>query len=420
LLIQGTNEQKRMSDSVVIVGAGYAAGELAVRAAGGGRPVIMVGDEPHLPYHRPPLSKIFLSGETDEASLLLRPASSYEKLGVAHRAHTRVTHIDRAARHVVLAGGETLPYGALVLATGGRARTLNCPGSALGGVYTLRGIADSLALRGEIGAGRRAVIIGGGYIGLEVAAVAVKSGMVVTVIEAAPRVLARVAGAEISAFYEQAHRDAGVDIITGATVTALQAGADAARVGGVVLGDGRLIAADMVVAGVGLIPNVELAEDAGLKVDNGIWVDEFCRTEDPNVLAIGDCANHPCPFLGRRVRLESVPNALEQARVAADTIAGKMVPYGAVPWFWSDQYDLKLQAVGLIDGHEEVVLRGSYAARSFLLFYLRDGVLMAADAVNRAGEFMIARRLVGAVLRLPREQLADTDVKLKDLLPKAA
>jgi 3-phenylpropionate/trans-cinnamate dioxygenase ferredoxin reductase subunit len=409
-----------MNESVVIVGAGYAAGELAVRLGTSGRPVTMVGDEPHLPYHRPPLSKVFLSGDSDEASLLLRPASSYEKLGVGHRAHTRVTHIDRTARQVTLTGGETLSYGSLVLATGGRARPLNCPGGDLAGVYTLRGIADSLALRGELGAGRRAVIIGGGYIGLEVAAVAVKSGMKVTVIEAAPRVLARVAGAEISAFYEKAHRAAGVEIITAATVTALRPGSDAGRVGGVVLGDGRIIDADLVVAGVGLIPNVELAAEAGLKVDNGIWVDEYCRTEDPQVLAIGDCANHPCPFLGRRVRLESVPNALEQARVAADTIAGKMVPYGAVPWFWSDQYDLKLQAVGLIDGHEEVVLRGSYEARSFLLFYLRDGVLMAADAVNRAGEFMIARRLVGAVLRIPREQLADTDVPLKSLLPKAA
>jgi 3-phenylpropionate/trans-cinnamate dioxygenase ferredoxin reductase subunit len=191
-------------------------------------------------------------------------------------------------------------------------------------------------------------------------------------------------------------------------------------VGAVRLGDGREIPADVVVAGVGLIANTELAEDAGLKVENGIWVDEFCRTEDPHILAIGDCANHPCPFLGRRVRLESVPNALEQARVAADTILGKLQPYSAVPWFWSDQYDLKLQAVGLLDGHEQVVLRGDYAARSFLLFYLRAGVVIAADAVNRPGEFLVARRLVGAAIRPDVALLADPAAPLKAMLPKAA
>jgi 3-phenylpropionate/trans-cinnamate dioxygenase ferredoxin reductase subunit len=314
-----------------------------------------------------------------------------------------------------------LPYRWLVLATGGRARLLNCEGADLAGVFTLRGIDDSVALRAAMLAGRNLVIVGGGYIGLEVAAVAVKSGMAVTLIEAAPRVLARVAGPEISTFYEQVHRDAGVVIHTGLTVTALlpQPG-DPSRVGEVVLGDGTTIAADAVVAGVGLIPNTELAAEAGLHVDNGIWVDEYCRTEDPQVLAIGDCANHPCPFLGRRVRLESVPNALEQARVAADTMAGKLVPYAAVPWFWSDQYDLKLQAVGLADGYENAVLRGSYAARSFLLFYLKDGIVLAADAVNRPGEFLVARRLVGAAVRADAAALGDATIPLKSLIPVAA
>jgi 3-phenylpropionate/trans-cinnamate dioxygenase ferredoxin reductase subunit len=412
-----------MHDGVVIVGAGYAAGELAARLgiAGVAGPVTMVGDEPHLPYHRPPLSKVFLSGGADTESLLLRPASAYEKFGVAHRSDTRVTHIDRVAGQVTLSDGQKLPYRWLVLATGGRARMLTCPGADLAGVFTLRGIADSVALRGAMQAGGRLAIVGGGYIGLEVAAVAVKSGMNVTLIEAAPRVLARVAGPEISTFYEQVHREAGVVIHTGQTVAALvpQAG-DASRVGAVVLADGSRLAADAVVAGVGLIPNTELAADAGLHVDNGIWVDEYCRTEDQHILAIGDCANHPCPFLGRRVRLESVPNALEQARVATDTIAGKLVPYAAVPWFWSDQYDLKLQAVGLADGYDKAVLRGSYAARSFLLFYLRDGVVLAADAVNRAGEFLVARRLVGAAVRADAAALGDATVPLKSLLPMAA
>jgi 3-phenylpropionate/trans-cinnamate dioxygenase ferredoxin reductase subunit len=410
-----------MDNGVVIVGAGYAAGELAARLGPAAGPVTMVGDEAHLPYHRPPLSKVFLSGAADEASLLLRPPAAYEKFGVAHRPDTRVTAIDRAARQVALSDGTALPYTWLVLATGGRARKLACPGADLGGVFTLRGIADSLAIRRAMGTGRRLVIVGGGYIGLEVAAVAVKAGVAVTVVEAAPRVLARVAGPEISAFYEQVHRDAGVVIHTGQTVAALlEAANDPGRVGAVRLGDGREIPADVVVAGVGLIANTELAEDAGLKVENGIWVDEFCRTEDPHILAIGDCANHPCPFLGRRVRLESVPNALEQARVAADTIVGKLQPYSAVPWFWSDQYDLKLQAVGLLDGHEQVVLRGDYAARSFLLFYLRAGVVIAADAVNRPGEFLVARRLVGAAIRPDVALLADPAAPLKAMLPKAA
>jgi 3-phenylpropionate/trans-cinnamate dioxygenase ferredoxin reductase subunit len=308
-----------------------------------------------------------------------------------------------------------------VLATGGHARKLSCPGAGLAGVFTLRGIADARALRGELVPGRRMVIVGGGYIGLEVAAVAVKAGLAVTLIEAAPRVLARVAGAEISAFYEKAHRDAGVVIHTGQGVTALTPhGADPARVGGVILANGDTLPADVVVAGVGLVPHTELAEAAGLRVENGIWVDEYCRTEDPHVLAIGDCANHPCPFLGRRVRLESVPNALEQARVAADTVVGKLVPYAAVPWFWSDQYDLKLQAVGLTDGHDQVVLRGSFEARSFLVFYLRQGVVIAADAVNKPGEFLMARRLVGAVVRAEAGVLADPAVALKSLLPQAA
>jgi len=412
-----------MEPGVVIVGAGTAGGELAAKLhqTGYGGPVTLVGGEAYLPYHRPPLSKAFLAGGVDEDSLLLRPSASYETFGVVFRSNDWVTAIDRAGRTVTLRDGDTLPYQWLVLATGGQARTLTCPGADLAGVFTLRGIADARALRGALAAGRRMVIVGGGYIGLEVAAVAVKAGLAVTLIEAAPRVLARVAGAEISAFYEKAHRDAGVVIHTGQGVTALTArDDDPARVGSVVLANGAVLPADVVVAGVGLVPHTELAAAAGLRVENGIWVDEYCRTEDPHVLAIGDCANHPCPFLGRRVRLESVPNALEQARVAADTIVGKLVPYAAVPWFWSDQYDLKLQAVGLADGHDQVVLRGSFEARRFLVFYLRQGVVIAADAVNSPGEFLAARRLVGAVVRAEAGVLADPAVPLKTLLPQAA
>jgi 3-phenylpropionate/trans-cinnamate dioxygenase ferredoxin reductase component len=409
-----------MQAGVVIAGAGFAAGDAAVRIRQGGYgpPITMVGAEPHLPYHRPPLSKTFLAGEAAQETLLLRPENAYEKLNIGFVANTSVTRIDRAAHTIALSDGRELAYEKLVLATGGRARPLQCAGNDLAGLYTLRTIGDVDAIRAHFDAGRQLVIIGGGYIGLEVAAVAVKHGLLVTVIEAAPRVLARVAGMEISAFYEKAHRDAGVRIVTGQTVQALTGSPeDLSRLGGVVLSDGSMLQADFAVAGVGLIPNTEVAEEAGLKVDNGIWVDEYCRTEDPDVLAIGDCSNHPSRFLGRRVRLESVPNALEQARVAADTINGKMLPYAAVPWFWSDQYDLKLQAVGLSEGHDQVVLRGDMGARSFVVFYLRQGVLIAADAVNKAGEFMVAKRLVGAQLRADIGALADPAVPLKGLLP---
>lgn len=412
--------QPGSAPGVVIVGAGYSAGEAAVRVRQGGYAgsITMVGAEPHLPYHRPPLSKTFLAGEVVEDSLLLRPATAYAKLAIDTVLGTRVEHIDRTAHEVKLSGGRTLGYKKLVLATGGQARKLTCAGADLRGVYTLRTIADVDAIRPHLSAGEALAIIGGGYIGLEVAAVARKHGLEVTVIEAAPRVLARVAGMEISAFYEKAHRDAGVTVLTSQTVQNLQPGArDPERVGSVTLGGGGEVRADFVVVGVGLIPHTELAEQAGLKVDNGIWVDEYCRSEDPDILAIGDCANHPCAFLGRRVRLESVPNALEQARVAADTINGKLVPYGAVPWFWSDQYDLKLQAVGLSEGHDQVVLRGSMEARSFLVFYLRGGAVLAADAVNKPGEFLMAKRLVGARLAADAGALANPAVPLKSLVP---
>ena len=404
---------------VIIAGAGFAAGEFAIRLrqAGYRKTVTLIGAERHLPYHRPPLSKTYLAGSIAEDALLLRPASSYEKAGIRFMPGVVVGSIDRASKSVQLGSGETLPYDRLVLATGGHARRLTCPGAELAGLHALRTMDDVTAIRARMQPGVTLVIIGGGYIGLEVAAVAVRLGVAVTIVEAATRVLARVAGEEISAFYETAHRDAGVSIITGAVVSALiESNERPGQVGGVALADGRQLPADFVIAGVGLIPNDDLAREAGLHVENGIWVDEYCQTDDPAVLAIGDCANHPSALLGRRVRLESVPNAIEQARVAADTITGKMSPYAAIPWFWSDQYDLKLQAVGLADGHDQVILRGSKEARSFLVFYLRQGLIIAADAVNRPGEFLMAKRLVGGMTRPNVGALADVGYPLKALL----
>jgi 3-phenylpropionate/trans-cinnamate dioxygenase ferredoxin reductase subunit len=410
-----------MALGVVVAGAGQAAGEFAfrLRQSGYEQPITLIGEESHLPYQRPPLSKAFLAGDVSSDSLLLRPQASYEKSRIDVVSNTRVDRIDRAARSLTLSTGAQQGYDTLVLATGGRVRPLTCPGSDLAGLFYLRTIADVDFLRHRLAAGTRLVIIGGGYVGLEVAAVAIKHGLDVTLIEAAPRLLARVAGLEISAFYEQAHRAAGVAIHTGAAVERLEEG-EPGHVGHVVLADGRRFPADFVLAGIGLLPNVELAAEAGLKVDNGIWVDEYCRTEDHDILAIGDCSNHPSSFLGRRARLESVPNALEQARVAADTISGKMVPYGAIPWFWSDQYNLKLQAVGVSENYDQVVQRGSMEERAFTMFYLRQGIVIAADSVNRPADFMAAKRLVGQALPIPAADLADIGRPLKDLIPKPA
>lgn len=403
---------------VVIVGGGYGGGELAVRLrqSGFAGPVTLIGAEPSLPYHRPPLSKAYLAGEMAEDALLIRPQGAYDKAQVTVRTGLRVLSVDRAARSLALSDGASLGYSHLVLATGGEARRLACPGAGLQHVYTLRSRADVAALRPHIAAGTRLVIVGGGYIGLEVAAVARKHGLEVTVLEAAPRLLARVAGPELAGFFTDVHRAAGVAIETGANVVALEPdAAEPDRVGAVVLADGRRFAADLVLAGIGLIPSVELAQQAGLKVDNGIWVDEHCATEDPAVFAVGDVANHFCPPLGRRVRIESVPNALEQARVAAASIAGTPAPYAAMPWFWSDQYDLKLQTVGLADGYDQAVLRGEYAARNFVIFYLKAGRVIAADAVNRAADFMVAKKLVTANAAPDPAQLADAAVPLKSL-----
>jgi 3-phenylpropionate/trans-cinnamate dioxygenase ferredoxin reductase subunit len=412
-----------MTPGTIIVGAGQAGGECAVRLRqlGYEKPITLVGTEAHLPYQRPPLSKAFLSGDVTEAALLLRPAAFYQNQNIDFLGSTTVAAIDRPDYRIILAHGQAITYEKLVLATGGHARRLSCLGAKLPGVFYLRTLDDVLALRGQLQAGSRLAIIGGGYVGLEVAAVATKLGVKVTLIESAPRVLARVAGQEISAFYEQAHRDAGVDIHTSATLNRiLPAAGSETHVGGIELEDGYRFDADFVLAGIGLIPHTELAEAAGLHVENGIWVDTYGVTADPDILAAGDCANQPSAFLGRRLRLESVPNAIEQARVAAQAIIGKPVAYNAIPWFWSDQYDLKLQAVGLSEGHDQVVLRGAMQDRAFTAFYLRQGRLIAADSVNRPADFMAAKRLVGATLGDRAPMLADIALPLKDLLPKAA
>lgn len=403
---------------VVIVGGGQAGGEIAIqlRKLGFAGSLLIVGEEPQPPYKRPPLSKAYLAGAVGEDSLHLLPRAQLEKLRIDCRAGVRVERIDRAARRLELADGGTLAYGRLALATGSRARALNLPGARRANVFPLRTIEDVQRLRARAAPGKRLVVIGGGFIGLEVAAVATKLGLKVTVLEGLPHVLARVTAPRMSQFYEEVHRAAGVDLRTGAQVAALEGEPEVTHV---VLGDGGRIEADLIVVGIGIVPNVELAAEAGLAVDNGIVVDECARTSDADIVAAGDCTSHPSEFLGRRVRLESVQNALEQARAAAATLAGQPQPYRAVPWFWSDQYDLKLQMVGLSAGHDEVVLRGDPAKRSFALFYLQEGRLIAAEAVNRAPEFVFARKLVAARAQPDRAALADDKVPLGSLLPPA-
>jgi len=400
---------------VVIVGAGQAGSEVAtsLRQQGYVGAITIVGDEGYLPYRRPPLSKGFLSGEDTLDSLLIRNDAMYAKLGIACRLGNAVVSIDRDARSVELQGGEKLHYAKLVLATGGYPRQMTLPGAEHSNIHYVRSIPNILSLQQAFRPGQRLVVVGGGYIGLEAAAVGIKKGLVVTVLEAMPRVLARVAAPEISAFYEQAHRRRGVDVRTAVTIQSLE-GQD--RIDAVLLSDGSRIAADLLIVGIGLVPGTALAERAGLAVDNGIVVDRYARTSDPDILAAGDCANHENEFLGRSIRLESVPSALEQARVAASTIAGKSLSSAAVPWFWSDQYDLKLQMVGLSQGYDEFVLRGDPATESFSAYYLKDGVVISADAVNRPQDFALAKRLVAGRVRASAELLADEAVALKNLL----
>jgi 3-phenylpropionate/trans-cinnamate dioxygenase ferredoxin reductase subunit len=400
----------------VIVGAGQAGADVtgALRTAGYTGSITLIGDEAYAPYRRPPLSKAFLAGEATLESLYIKAPAAYTKQAVDCHFGTGVEAIDRAARQVRLYDGTTVPYEHLVLATGGRARRLSLPGAEHPNVHYIRTVDDILRLKEQFHAGSKLVIIGGGYIGLEVAAVGRKKELQVTLIEAMPRVLARVTTPDLSAFYERVHRKHGVDIRTGVGVHEFEGDP---KVHTVVLTDGTRLPADLVIVGIGLVPNTELAEAAGLPVSNGIVVDQFTRTADPNIYAIGDCSNHVNEFYpGRRLRLESVPNATEQARVCAAAICGKPTPYNAVPWFWSDQYNLKLQMVGLSEGYDQSVVRGDMDTEAFSVFYLREGTLIAADTVSRAQDFMIAKRLIAERAKVTAAALADESVPLKSLL----
>jgi len=406
-----------MPETVVIAGAGQAAAQAIVTLRHGGfaGDVILIGEEPSLPYQRPPLSKKFLAGELELERLHLRPATYYGEHKVTVRTGTRVERIDPAAK-TVRADGADLAYDKLILATGGYVRRAPVPGQDLPEVHYLRNIDDVRGIQTGFIAGRRLVVIGGGYIGLEVAAVAVTAGLKVTVIEIADRVMARAVAPAISRFYLKAHQQAGVEVLLESGVTEIR---QAAR--GVLLRTtaGTELPADLVVVGVGIMPGTELAEAAGLKCSSGIIVDEFCRTSDPDIYAAGDCTNHPNSLLGRRLRLESVHNAQEQGKTAALSILGKPEPYAQIPWFWSDQYDLKLQMTGLAENYTAMVLRGDPDSRSFAACYFFGDTLIAVHAVNSPREFMLSKKLIAQGARLDPEAVADTRVPFKDLADSA-
>ena len=402
-------------DPLVVVGAGAAGVELAfaARRLGWAAPVTILGNESPLPYHRPPLSKAFLAGEADPAGNELRPQSAYDDAGITLLRGRPVARIDRAARSLATEDGETIPYARLALCTGGRPRMLSVPGaSECGNVRYLRTHADAEAIRSWLRPGTRLVIVGGGYVGLEIAASARKSGAAVTVIEAQDRLLARVASPEISGFFSRVHRSHGVAVHIGLVVERIERDAYG-QACAVVTSDGSVFGADAVVVGIGMVPNAELAVDAGLAIDGGIVVDALSTTSDPAIFAAGDCTVSDSTLYGRRVRLESVPNALEQARAAASALCGRPSPNRAVPWFWSDQYQYKLQMAGLHEGYDQVLTRGDSAGDGFTVFYLRDGRVLAATSVNRPGEFMFAKRLATAQVRVAPEMVVDESVPLK-------
>jgi len=406
-----------MQFDVVIVGAGHGGAQVAVslRTQKFEGSIAIIGDEPELPYERPPLSKEYFAGEKEFERIQIRPAKYWDERAVTMLLGKRVVSVDPAAHTVTTDAGETIGYGKLVWATGGSPRMLPIPGGDLPGVQGVRTRADADAMKAASESAAQVVVIGGGYIGLEAAAVLRKAGKPVVLLEALDRVLARVAGEDLSRFYEKEHRDHGVDLRLGVQVEAIEG---ETRATGVRLAGGEVIPADLVIVGIGIVPAVEPLIAAGAAGGNGVLVDHHCKTNLPDVYAIGDCAAHANDFAeGAVIRLESVQNANDQANVVAKGICGDEARYHAIPWFWSNQYDLKLQTAGLSSGHDQTVLRGDPAARSFSIVYLRAGKVIALDCVNATKDYVQGRMLVTAGLQATPEQLADAETPLKALLP---
>ena len=403
---------------IVIVGAGQAAAAAidALRRKGFTGAIALVGEEQSWPYQRPPLSKKYLAGALAPERLLIRPPHFYADHAVETYLARRATHIDRDAQRVRLDDGTGLAYDELVLATGSRPRRLEAPGADLPGVHMLRTVTDVETIRGELARAQRVVVVGGGYIGLEVAATCRELGLDVTVLEMADRTMNRVTCAEVSAFVQTEHARRGVNIVCNSRVRAIAADASSGRARAVVCEDGSEYPAELVIVGVGVAPADEVAAAAGLDCANGITVDEFCRTSDPRILAAGDCCIHPSLHYGRRVRLESVDNAFEQGTSVALSLLGTPLAHDKVPWFWSDQFDLKLIIVGLNHGYDTLVIRGTPATRSFSACYLAGGEFIAIDTVNSAKDQMAARKLIRERARPNIDKLADPALPLRDCL----
>ncbi|GAY22227.1 NAD(P)/FAD-dependent oxidoreductase [Sphingobium fuliginis] len=406
-----------MHFDVLIVGGGHGGAQVAamLRTQKFKGSIAIVSEETELPYERPPLSKEYFAGEKTFERIQLRPSKYWEEREVPLLLGQRVIDVDHIAHEVSTDSGATIGYGKLVWATGGSPRMLPIPGGDLPGVQGVRTKADADVLKAASELARQIVVIGGGYIGLEAAAVLTKAGKKVVVLEAQDRVLARVAGEELSRFYEQEHRDRGVDLRLGVIVQAIE-GKD--HVTGVRLADGEVIPAELVIVGIGIVPAVEPLIAAGAQGGNGILVDRHCKTSLPDIYAIGDCAAHANDFAGGAViRLESVQNANDQANVVAKGICGDEVPYHAIPWFWSNQYDLRLQTAGLSNGHDQAILRGDPSTRSFSVVYLKGGRVIALDCVNAARDYVQGRMIVSAALEVSPDRLADVNRPLKEWLP---
>lgn len=402
-----------MKGHLVIVGGGQAAASAAVKAREIDTEIeiTIVSEEPVLPYQRPPLSKAYLSGDLPLERLVLRPAAWFEENRVSVKTGIRAEAIDRKRQRVALSNGESLAYDRLLLATGSRARRLPAEqGGDLEGVFTLRSTQDADQLAPALFAAKNAVVIGGGYIGLEGAAIARKAGVNVTIVEMAERILQRVAAPATSDFFRDLHQRHGVSVLesTGLDRVAGESG----KVSAVQLTDGRSLLADCVLVGIGILPASDLAEEAGLTVENGVVVDEFCATSDPAIFAAGDCTNFP--FRDRRQRLESVPHAIHQAEVAVENLLGASRPYEATPWFWSDQYDVKLQIAGLNVGYDSTVTRPGRREGAQSVWYYAGDKLLAVDAMSDAPAFMAARRIIESGKTLPKEAAADPSTNLKD------
>ena len=397
---------------IVIIGAGHAAGQAAasLRQAKFEGPITIIGDEAHVPYQRPPLSKQYLAGTQLADKVYLRAEKFYADKDIQLMLDTRATQIDPSTKTINLDNGETIAYEKLLISTGSRPRKLSIEGSDLSGIHYLRTMDDVDGIRADVKPGANLVIVGGGYIGLEVAAVGIELGMNVHVLEMEERILQRVTTPEMSAYYHKLHTDRGVHIHTQTGVIGFSGNGSVEKV---LCGD-ESFDADIVIVGIGIIPNIEIAEEAGIHCENGIVVDDHCRTSDPDIYAAGDCTNHPNPLMNKRLRLESVPNAMDQARVSTANMLGDDKVYAAIPWFWSDQYDLKLQMVGFSADGDSQVLRGDMDTHQFAIFYLKDGKVVAADAVNSPKEFMLCKQLVGK----PADpaKLADPETDLKSLL----